>query len=171
MTDWSDVIRRVRDGEPVRDVMDEFLESERQRFRRYLLSMGPRGLDALIDYDARCRALDSGVDGACGAWAALSRAQRKVMWWLGDGRVLVQRASQQTVYDAIGGAGGPDRIDGAAGVRTVRALAARELVAWDGGAFNPEARAVLTERGRFVLAHGGEGAGMGGDGYRKGERK
>lgn len=49
---------------------------------------------------------------------------------------------------------GVDTIAKAARLDTVRNLAARELVAWDGTAFDPEARAVLSERGRFVVRHG-----------------
>lgn len=37
---------------------------------------------------------------------------------------------------------------------TLRKLAAHGLVDWDGGAFDPEAAAVLSEQGRFVLAKG-----------------
>jgi hypothetical protein len=37
--------------------------------------------------------------------------------------------------------------------RTLRNLCARNLMAWDGGAFDPEAVAVITENGRFVYQH------------------
>ena len=40
------------------------------------------------------------------------------------------------------------------GSQTVRALVSHTLLVWDGGVFSPEAKAVLTERGKFVLEHG-----------------
>lgn len=77
------------------------------------------------------------IDDARGTWAALSQAQRRVLSYMGEG--------YRSDFSALGVI---------CGLRTARSLCARELIAVDGGAFDPESRFVTTERGRFVLAHG-----------------
>ena len=149
----------AREAPPVeRDVVAE-AKREREagdaRFRAVLADCGSRGGDALRDYDARMRDVESGVAGARGTWQALSPAQRRTLLFLAAGRVLVRSVRiRGGYYDAVGAGGGVSSIAKAARVDTVRNLARRELVAWDGSAFDPEARAVLNERGRFVIQHG-----------------
>ena len=70
---------------------------------------------------------------------------------LAGNRRIVRRASG-TLYDIVNAEG--ERMERVAGVKTIRNLADRGLLAWDGGAFDPEAAAIPTERGRFVAKHG-----------------
>lgn len=84
---------------------------------------------------------------AAAAWGSLSAAQARLLSGLrAHGWVLRRRGS---MFDACA-AGGSVAVAGVAHLRTVRALAARGLIDWDGGAFDPEAAAVLSDRGRFV---------------------
>ena len=147
--DWPEAIRRIRAGEPTQDIIEEMMEAERQDFRVWLEKEA--GPEALARHDARLRDLDLGITGARGTWHALSAAQRRVLELMMDGRTLVRAPASRTRYGMIGM---PHAIRDVCGLPTVRNLAARELLAWDGGAFDPEARAVLTERGRFVFRHG-----------------
>ena len=70
-----------------------------------------------------------------------------------DGHTLLRTQWSGHRYDAVNGV-----VSYRTGITrpTVRALAAHELLAWDGGALDPERKAVVTERGRFVFAHGRE---------------
>lgn len=127
-------------------------ESERrtQAVRDMLLESGRP--DLVEELDARLRDVRLGFCSAQGTWHALSAAQRRVLQAMGEGRRLVRRHAPSTRYDAVGGRA--DAIADLCRVATVRNLASRELVAWEGGAFDPEAKAVLTERGRFILRYG-----------------
>ncbi len=74
------------------------------------------------------------------------------------GSVLVRSPRCERYHDAVGTAPGVDTIAKAARLDTVRNLASRGLVAWDGTAHDPDRRAVPSERGRFVVRHGAVGA-------------
>lgn len=62
------------------------------RFRATLTDMGARGADALREYDARMRDMESGVHDARAAWHSISPAQRRTLLFLASGRVLVRSA-------------------------------------------------------------------------------
>jgi len=147
---WDEVARRIGAGEPAEDVLDEYHAADREDFRTYIASQGPKGVEALARYDARMRDLDSGVMGARNAWHSISPAQKRVMLILDTRRCLIRGTSSKR-YDAHGEL---HALANVCGIATVRNLAAHELVAWDGGTFDPERKAVLTERGKFVLEHG-----------------
>ena len=134
---------------------DAEIAADRERFRSGLADSGPRGIPALRGFDAAMRDHDSGVMGARNCWHSLSAAQRRVCLFLAPGRVLLRSLRRRNYYDAHGG---PHAISMAARLDTVRHLARRELVAWDGTARDPEARAVATERMAFVVKHGQMGA-------------
>lgn len=132
----ADVLREV----------NEKIAADRARLRE-VIKHRP---DLLAEYDARTSEIDSGIYGARSTWRAISSAQKRIMLLLDAGRCLIRGASS-TRYDA---SGEPHALANICGIATVRNLASRDLVAWDGGAFDPERKAVLTERGKFVLKHG-----------------
>src|SRR5580658_3016903 len=136
----KEMLRRIQNGEDVQHVIETASAESRAEFRSWMLKWAEtnRGVEiALEHYDAAMRDLDSGVMGARSTWHSISPAQ--------------QRALRTALEDTVDG----KWVRGiGAGVSTIRALCARDLMAWDGGAFDPEAAAVITERGRFVLAHG-----------------
>jgi hypothetical protein len=136
-------------GEPVADVMDEKLAVEREEFRSFLADQGPRGVEALANYDRAMRDVDTGHAGARNAWHSITPAQRRVLVTAAarDGRV--QREGKEYRH-----AQGHHQLYRPFYVATLRPLCERGLMAWDGGAFDPEAAAVLTERGRFVVMRG-----------------
>lgn len=93
----------------------------------------------------------NGIAQARNTWHSISDAQRHALTFASRcraGRVIRRRGW----YMEMEGARPHRKI----GVRTMRNLCARELMSWDGGAFDPEAAAVITERGLFVLEHGGQ---------------
>jgi hypothetical protein len=96
--------------------------------------------------------IDTGVMGARSTWSALSQTQRAVLRGAteGDGRAKQDPDNSFRFTMKV-------RMGCVIAIRrpTILNLCARELMAWDGGAFNPEGAAVITERGRFTLAHGG----------------
>lgn len=137
------------------DVLHRFeLEAaeREQEFRDYLRREGHH--DALAFYDKATRECRLGLTRARNIWHSISPAQRRVLEILEPGRRLVRPPHSRTTYDAPGP---PHFVRDATRPPTVRNLAARNLLAWDGGVFDPEAAAVLTEHGRFVLRHGRTG--------------
>jgi len=110
--------------------------------------------DVLAQYDEAMRLNRLGITGARATWHSISPAQRAALFGAAHwgGRVAKRKDSPRCYGFAVnGGVTGtlyPIRIS------TIRNLCERELMAWDGGAFDPEAEAVVTERGCFVLAHG-----------------
>ena len=128
---WDDVVRRIAGGEPVADVLDEKFAADRAAFRAHLADMGAPGANALRRYDADMQDLDTGITGARAAWHSISPAQRRALIESGEGKPPAARM-----------------------ISTLRNLASRDLIAWDGVAFAPESKTVITERGQFVLAHG-----------------
>lgn len=130
--------------------MLEVQDAEReQRFRQMMIDEGH--LDHLADYDRRMREIRLGLTAARNCWHSISPAQRTALEFAqrhGGGlrRVSIRPSEYYTVHGVIPQK--PIRL------ATVRNLAAHELLAWDGGATDPERVARLTERGRFVLLHG-----------------
>ncbi|MBF5096483.1 hypothetical protein F1643_21025 [Azospirillum sp. INR13] len=130
------------------------LEAEsRQQTERVRAMLHEEGRPDLVeDLDRQLRESRLGITGARATWDALSEPQRKVLLTLLEGnRRLVRQNHSQHWYDVIGE---PEAVARVAGRPTIRNLIARELLAPDGGAFDPEAAAVLTERARFVVQHG-----------------
>lgn len=130
------------------------LEAEsRQQTERVRSMLQEEGRPDLVeDLDRRLREIRLGITGARGTWNALTEPQRKVLLILLEGnRRLVRQRHSKHFYDVIGE---PEAVGRVAGLPTIRNLIARELLAPDGGAFDPEAAAVLTERARFVVEHG-----------------
>jgi hypothetical protein len=153
--DWNEVCRRIADGEDVTHVLDMKSADDRARFRAFLMEeekTNPRARDALASFDQSMKDLDTGVSGAQSTWSALSQAQRAVLQEAteGDGRATQDPHNPNRFTMKV-------RMGCVIAIRrpTIRALCERELMAWDGGAFNPEAAAVITERGRFAVTHGG----------------
>lgn len=134
------------------------LEAEsRQQTERVRSMLQEEGRSDLVgELDRQLREIRLGITGARGTWNALTEPQRKVLLILLEGnRRLVRQKHSKHFFDAIGD---PHAVARVAGVRTIRSLIARELLAPDGGAFDPEAAAVLTERARFVVQHGRQSA-------------
>jgi hypothetical protein len=125
---WDHAVRRIANGEPLEDVLEQRAWAARDRFRQELIGMGDRGISVLAEYDARMRENDLGISSARAAWHALSVTQKWALRECAAGRQPVAR------------------------IATLRNLERRDLVSWDGGAFSPESKVVITERGRFVLA-------------------
>ena len=148
--DWRDAINLIAAGEDVEHVLDMKSAADRARFDRFLRAELGRP-DLADQIAAKLREIDSGIDGARMCWHSISAAQRRVLQAAASGRRLVRRHVKPSWYILDG--------DGAkvAGVPTIRALCAYELLAWDGGAFDPEKIAVITERGRFVVKWGPTG--------------
>jgi len=130
--------------------LDAEFDRKTESVRQMLRDAGRH--DLVEELDARLRSVRLGINGAQGTWHALSAVQRRTLVAMGEGRHLVRRQPPAARYDAVGSRN--DAIANLCRVATVRNLASRELVSWEGGAFDPEAKAVLTERGRFVLKHG-----------------
>lgn len=128
-------------------LLERKLARDQERFRGIVLEHG--GPEILAEHDARMRDLRLGITGARSAWHSISDPQRAAVEVLGSGAALVRAG---TTF-AASRAGGPHQ-GRAFRLATVRNLASRELAAWDGGALDPEARVVATERGNFVLKHG-----------------
>lgn len=85
-------------------------------------------------------------------WHSISPAQRRALQYAAANEGRLERSFLSKRYicrDPLS----PDS-ETPIRVRTIRNLCARDLLAWDGGAFDPEAAAVITERGLFVLKHG-----------------
>lgn len=116
--------------------------------RQMLIDEGRQ--DLADDLDRRLRDVRLGLDFARNCWHSISPAQRRVLELMETGRRLI-RDPARPVYHAIGA---PHRFSDCCRLPTARALCAHELIVCDGTATDPEARFVLSERGRFVLQHG-----------------
>jgi hypothetical protein len=135
-------MQRIRAGEPALDVIEEVTAAHQADFRDWLMKECP---NQVASYDARMRDIAMGTCGARNCWHSLSHTQRRALTEASrHGGKLVRvgkeyrHAARHQPYIPIY-------------VATVRVLCAHELMAWDGGAFDPEAVAVVTERGSFVL--------------------
>jgi hypothetical protein len=133
----------------VQFLMERQYSRQHEQFCNYLSSLGRQ--DLIDEYRARIRALDTGMTTARATWHSLTSVQQRVMEALESRWALCRTNWSKSRYEAIGGTGA---IFNFCGLPTVRKLVSHDLLAWDGGAFDPEARAVLTERGHFVLRHG-----------------
>ena len=141
-------MRRIANGEDVEAVLDEQAAADNAEFVAYMRSCGRP--DLADNYLAKVREIDSGVYGARVTWSALSMAQRRALQEANLYGGVVERVGKQYRHKARQQPYKPVY------VATIRNLCARDLMAWDGGAFDPEAAAVVTERGRFVLKHGSQ---------------
>lgn len=142
---WDEAIRRIRDGEPVADVLDEKLARDELSFRDWMAKECP---DQLASYDARMRDIKLGITGARNAWHSISPAQRRALTEAAAYGGRLERIGKEYRHKDRHQPYRPIY------VATVRAVCAHEFMAWDGGAFDPEGAAVVTERGHFVLKHG-----------------
>lgn len=109
--------------------------------------------DVLAQYDQNMRDIDTGIAGARSTWHSISPAQRRALTALvnGDGK-MQRRNGDSPIYD--GNLYGGRFYGPICRLPTVRNLIARELLACEGGAFDPECAVSITERGRFVVEHG-----------------
>lgn len=106
--------------------------------------------DLAADLERKLRDIRLGIDGAQRTWAALSTPQTNAMKIMAEGRKL-HREPHSTWYVGIGRPAACGRV---CRQPTIRNLIARELVDLEGGAFDPEAIVMLSDKGRFVLKHG-----------------
>lgn len=132
------------------EIIDHDSAERTRRVRQFLMEEGRP--DLLREFDDDMKKLRLGITGAQNCWHSLSAAQRRTIETLAAGRYRLARTlGSINFYDA---SGEPYALARVAGLKTVRNLAARELLDWDGTADDPERAAVLSDRGRFVLAHG-----------------
>lgn len=147
----GEAVTREQDYLAGEEFMLQFeLEQERrmEAVRQDIIAAGR--LDLLAEHDQNMRDIRSGITGARNCWHSISAAQRTALLFAIAGGGLRKISEQPSEYANINGNRPPSPIR----IATVRALAAHELVAWDGGATTPERRALVTERGRFVAIHG-----------------
>jgi hypothetical protein len=143
----------LRDGKimtrgDIEHELDAQSRASRARTRQIIAETGR--LDVLADYDKNMRDLDLGITGARSTWAALSSKQRFVLRALGVGRYLSRSLRSTAQYDALGRGAVLDICR----LSTARVLCAHGLIHVNGGATDPEAQFVITERGHFVLRYG-----------------
>ena len=142
-------MKDFRDEERIMQQLDEQSRDSRQRVRQMVLEAGRP--DILVQYDADMRNMDLGLTSARSCWHSISPAQAYALAVVGTGRVLVRTKCSPTFYGAVGE---PHAVSKVCRLSTARALCAHELLAPDGGALDPEAKFVITERGSFVLRFG-----------------
>ncbi len=118
---------------------------------RFLLAEGRK--DLADELHARLAADAAGLVRAGSTWLALSLHQRSVLLRLAKFRP-VQRVRAK-VYAVVAGAE-PAQPAFPTRLATIRVLGAFGLIDWTGGAFDPEASAVISDRGRFVALHGSD---------------
>lgn len=104
--------------------------------------------DLVAEMDGKLREIRLGTYGAKATWRSLSDAQRFALEFAAEtgGRLARIGKTYWTPGDTC-------KIYGIR-LATIRNLVARDLMAVDGGAFDPEREFVITEHGRFVLKHG-----------------
>ena len=139
----------MSDYDPVLQWLEAEDRAKTEEVRQMLYADGRPDLVAKLD--AKMRDIESGVYGARSAWHSISHAQRTALRYAESVGGRLVRSSLRPRYISV--ALTPDA-EKPIGIKTVRNLCAHDLMAWDGGAFNPEGAAVVTERGRFVLKHG-----------------
>lgn len=69
MTFWDEATRRIANGEPALDVLEEKIAADREKFRAFLADMGQRGVESPRQYDVALRDRNQ---------TSLSAAQRMV---------------------------------------------------------------------------------------------
>lgn len=127
---------------------DRMAREQRARVRQLIVDAGRP--DVLADFDRDMRNLDLGITMARSCWHSISVAQQRVLQAMGEGRYLLRSMKTVTRYDAVG----RGAIMDICRLSTARALCAHELIHVNGGATDPEAEFIITERGSFVLKHG-----------------
>lgn len=132
--------------EEVLQAIDRDEMATRARVRAILVGEGRA--DAADELDAKYRDINLGTYGARVTWNALSLAQRRTLILTEEGGGL-ERMDNSSRYACAN-----ERRFPVCSLPTARNLSARELITVDGGALDPEARFIITERGRFVLKHG-----------------
>lgn len=126
-------------------IIEADMRRKRERIRAMIL--GTSGEQALADFDREMRNLDLGITPARACWDALTGRQRRTVEALRVGTALVRVGKSYRITPL-------EYLGAVCSLATARALCRRELLAPDGGAFDPKQRFVLTERGRFVLSYG-----------------
>jgi hypothetical protein len=139
----------MSDYHPAIQALEAKFAQQREGVRQMLYSEGRP--DLVVGFDRKMHEIDTGIEGARRTWESISDAQRSVLRDMAEyGGHLWQDPNNLNRFHLRVALGAVIRVRRA----TVRALASRELLAWEGGAFAPEAKAMLTERGLFVLRHG-----------------
>ncbi len=142
----------MTDYDPILQEIEAQGRRRRQDVRTLIMESGhPDAAAILLQFEQNMRDVDTGIGGARSTWHSISLAQRRVLEALETRWYLMRASGSRTRYDAHGE---PHAEGNVCGIATVRNLIRRELLAVDGGAFDPEKKIVLTERGRFVLKHG-----------------
>ena len=132
------------------EILQEIERQSRATIERVRQMCRDEGREDLVtELDANLKEVATGRTGARGTWHALSEPQRRMLRVAAAHRRLRRSPGSRSRYDACGGLG--DAEGNVGGIATVRNLIARELLTCDGGAFDPEAAVVISERGRFVL--------------------
>lgn len=142
-------MKSFRDEERLMQQLDEQSRESSRRVRQVIMEAGRP--DVLAEYEADMRNLNLGLTSARSCWRSISPAQAYALAVVGTGRTLRRTKYQPTFYDAYGE---PHAVSKVCRLNTARALCAHELLAPDGGALDPEAKFVITERGSFVLRFG-----------------
>jgi hypothetical protein len=134
-------------GEDIQQWLDARDKAQSERMRQLLLSEGRP--DLVAELDAKIKDIRLGLAQARSCWSALSAPQREALVYLSKHKQLVRHLPG--VYGRTEGLGsGLPRFR----LATVRNLIARQLVDLEGGAFDPERRVVISDRGRFVVQRG-----------------
>lgn len=131
--------------DPIQKI-DRWLEARHQRTRAFLAERDPQ---ALAEYDAQMKDIRSGVDGARRVWHSIRAHQRLILQALATNGGQLLRVPGTKRYTLERGG-----MNATILLATVRSMANRELLDWDGGSTDPEAAAVLSQRGHFVAVHG-----------------
>lgn len=105
--------------------------------------------DLVAELDANLREVANGRASARGCWSALSDAQREALKLAERYGRIRRRSLRPCEYGGGNGQPGPSR---PVRLLTIRKLIRHELLACEGGTFDPEKVLTITERGRFVLA-------------------
>lgn len=118
------------------------------------------------EFDQNLRDIESGVRNARATWHSISDAQRALLAHVVErtGNMRLVISNRGALSYQVDPPGVP--LVRPARLATVRALAARGLLDWDGGAFHPEWAVVGNERARFVLKYGRPAPGEHFDGFR-----
>jgi hypothetical protein len=138
----------MNDYDPILQRLEVEDAAKHERVRQVLYEAGRP--DLVAELDAKMRDIRTGVAMAQSAWHSISPAQRLALQFAAHPGCNLRRVGNQY----LAAAAIFRRPERPIRVPTVRNLCARELLAWNGGAFDPEGAAVITERGLFTLAHG-----------------
>jgi hypothetical protein len=143
---YSDAMRRG-DHEEAARVLDQNDVDEIASFVAFLRDELGRP-DQAERYIQKMKEIDSGRYGARNTWRSISATQRRALLTAFAHGGRFERVGKEYRHRDRNQPRQPVR------VATLRNLCSRDLFAWDGTVFDPEAVAVLTERGRFVIEHG-----------------